>query len=86
MKVSEEDANFDSLFDKIALLIEQSRVKVLSTINAAEVYTKYYIGSYIIEYEQKGNRRADYGKYMLVSLSSKLTEKFGSGWSVENLK
>lgn len=86
MKVSEEDANFDSLIDKITLLIEQSRVKVLSTINAAEVYTKYYIGSYIIEYEQKGSKRADYGKYMLVSLSSKLIEKFGSGWSVENLK
>ena len=40
----------------------------------------------IVEDEQGGKKRAAYGKAQLVDLSRKLTERFGKGWSVENLK
>ncbi len=50
------------------------------------VYAYYEIGKSIIEEEQNGKERAEYGKYILSDLSRYLTEKFGKGFSVENLK
>ena len=50
------------------------------------VYTYYNIGRMITEEEQKGNDRADYGKYVLKELSLHLVERFGKGFSVTNLK
>lgn len=67
-------------------LIEQARTYVKTSVNTAEVYTKYYIGKYIVEYEQKGNARAQYGKQVIKDLSLKLTDRFGTGWSYPNLK
>ena len=75
----------DALFEKISALIEESRKKVATAVNIAEVYTKYEIGRYIVEDEQEGQYRAAYGKRVLVELSGKLTEQFGKGWTVENL-
>lgn len=76
----------DALFDKIAELIEQARKHVASTVNLAEVYTKYHIGQYIVEDEQQGEYRAQYGKQVLKNLSDRLTERFGDGWSYSNLR
>lgn len=75
----------ESLFNKISPLITQSRKMVASTINAAEVCTKFKIGQYIVEDEQKGKNRAAYGKQVLIRLSARLIEKHGEGWSVETL-
>ena len=47
------------LFDKISVLIEEARRRVYTTANIAEVYTKYNVGRYIVEDEQKGNYRAE---------------------------
>lgn len=78
--------NIDPLFQKVADLIEQARKRVVTAANIAEVYTKYHIGQYIVEYEQKGNIRAQYGKQVLKRLSEKLTARFGAGWSYANMK
>lgn len=80
------NVNVDALFERISALIEESRKRVATTVNIAEVYTKYEIGRYIVEDEQKGKARAAYGKQVLPILSQKLTDKFGSGWSLETLK
>ena len=57
-----------------------------TSVNTAEVYTKYYIGKYIVEYEQSGNVRAEYGKRVLKDLSRKLIARFEGGWSVDTLE
>ena len=57
-----------------------------TSVNTAEVYTKYYIGKYIVEYEQSGNVRAEYGKRVLKDLSWKLIACFEGGWSVDTLE
>lgn len=72
----------DALFAKVAELIEQARRRVVTAVNVAEVYTRYHIGQYIIEDEQQGKKRAQYGKQVLNALSARLTERFGSGWSI----
>ena len=80
------EVKVDALFEKIAGLIEESRKKVSSAINIAEVYTKYNVGRYIIEHEQEGKGRAAYGKQVLEVLSKKIVERFGEGWSADTLK
>ena len=83
----QEKQRVEDLFSRIANLIETSRARVVTAVNVAEVYTKYEIGRYIIEDEQGGSIRAQYGKKVLKELSQRLTNHFGdSGWSVENLK
>lgn len=80
------NVNVDALFERISALIEESRKRVATAVNVAEVYTKYEIGRHIVEDEQEGKARAAYGKQVLPILSQKLTDKFGSGWSLETLK
>lgn len=75
----------DTLFERISSLIEEARKRIVTTVNVAEVYTKYGIGQYIVEYEQQGEQRAKYGKAVLKNLSIRLTDKYGEGWSVETL-
>ena len=50
------------------------------------VYTYYGIGKYIVDDEQHGKERAEYGAQILKNLSVKLTKRFGAGWSTETLK
>ncbi|MEE0882496.1 MAG: PDDEXK nuclease domain-containing protein [Bacteroidales bacterium] len=76
----------DILFERISNLIEQTRKSIITTINTAEVYTKFGIGKYIVENEQKGEKKSQYGKEVLQNLSKKLTERFGEGWSYSNLR
>ena len=75
-----------SLFNKVANLIEQARARVATAMNVAEVYTKYQIGRYIVEEEQSGKKRAEYGKQVLECLSERLTAHYGDGWSYSNLR
>ena len=75
-----------SLYNKIASILEESRKFVASTVNTAMVQTYFEIGRLIVEEEQHGNNRAEYGKETLKKLSEKLTANYGKGFSVTNLK
>jgi hypothetical protein len=75
----------DLLLVKISSIIEQARQRVVSTVNLTMVYTYFEIGRYIVEDEQQGEQRAEYGKAVLKELSERLTERFGSGYSAANL-
>jgi len=72
--------------EQILELLVQSKKNVKTAVNIAMVYTYYEIGKRIVEEEQHGNGRADYGVYLLKELSEYLTEKFGKGFSSDNLK
>lgn len=74
------------LAEKIEILVTEARKKVASVANTAQVYTYYEIGRYIIEDEQGGKLRAEYGKGVLKRVSKRLTERLGKGWSEENLR
>ena len=75
-----------SLYARVVALIEEARQRVTTVANLAQVYTNYEIGRQIVEDEQGGKRRAEYGKQILIDLSQKLTARFGRGWSVDNLQ
>lgn len=81
-----DNREMNDLFLKVSDLITQARKRVVTAVNVAEVYTKFHIGQYIVEYEQKGETRAEYGKAVLKELSKRLTDRFGEGWSYSNLR
>lgn len=82
---AEQNTLSTDLFARVSAIIDEGRKYVSTAVDLAEVYTKYQIGMYIVEEEQSGNKRAGYGKQILINLSERLTEKYGDGWSVEQL-
>lgn len=76
----------NQLIDKVSALLEIARKRVASTVNQTMVYTYFEIGRMIVEEEQNGEARAEYGKGLLKELSVHLIERFGRGFSQRNLE
>lgn len=74
------------LFQQVVELLQNARQQVLRTVNSTMVYTYFEIGRIIIEDEQNGKDRAEYGKQILKGLSEQLTNEFGKGFSLRNLE
>ena len=74
------------LFSQVVALLQNARQQVLRTVNSTMVYTYFEIGRMIVEEEQSGKERAQYGKQLLKGLSEQLTIEFGKGFSADNLE
>lgn len=74
------------LYDRIRQILESARAGVARTVNTTQVYANWLIGREIVEEEQKGKKRAEYGQELLRQLSGRLRKEFGSGYSVDNLE
>jgi len=74
------------LYNQIVSLLQEAKQQVLQTVNHTMVITYFEIGRMIVEEEQKGKERAEYGKALLKNLSKGLTSEFGRGFSVTNLQ
>lgn len=70
----------------IKALISEAQQHVVRSVNTAMVITYWEIGRRIVEEEQNGSNRAEYGKYLIESLAKALTADFGKGFSVPNLR
>jgi predicted nuclease of restriction endonuclease-like (RecB) superfamily len=81
-----KDTEKSSLYSKIAGLLQAARQNVVRAVNQTMVYTYFEIGRMIVEDEQQGKERAEYGKKILIELSKQLTGEFGKGFSVQNLE
>ena len=77
---------YSSLVDRIAQILVQARNNVVRQINLTQVLAYWEIGREIVEFEQKGKARAEYGENLLMKLSADMTAKFGRGFSAENLR
>lgn len=75
----------EQLVKNISALLENARNKVVVAVNQTIVLTYFEIGRMIVEDEQNGENRAEYGKTVLKDLSLHLSARFGKGFSVENL-
>lgn len=74
------------VFQQVAELLQNARQQVLRTVNSTMTITYFEIGRIIVEEEQNGKDRAEYGKQLLKGLSEKLTTEFGKGFSIRNLE
>ncbi|MBC7797432.1 MAG: DUF1016 domain-containing protein [Pyrinomonadaceae bacterium] len=75
-----------NLYAKIAELIQTARNETIRAVNQTMVRSYFEIGRIIVEDEQQGATRAEYGKKVLRELSGKLSNEFGKGFSVDNLQ
>src|SRR3990170_7117569 len=78
--------NYSSLITDLASLIEQGRKAAVRYVNTALIATYWLIGRRIVEYEQKGKGRAEYGQELRQKLSQDLNRRFGRGYSPDNLE
>lgn len=75
-----------TLLDNIRALIYKAQEKAVKAINWERVLLNWNIGKHIIEEEQNGKERAEYGTYLIKTLAQELSKDFGSGFSVRQLQ
>ena len=74
------------LYSDLKNIIEQSRKIVITNVNTIMLQTYWNIGKRIVEEEQNGNLKAEYGSKLLKEISKELTNEFGRGFSRSNLQ
>jgi hypothetical protein len=71
---------------EIKQILAQARQKAYSAVNNAMLEAYWRVGKRIVEEEQNGQHRAEYGKKVLENLSKELTADFGKGFSLRNIR
>ncbi|MBE7685214.1 DUF1016 family protein [Tenacibaculum piscium] len=73
------------LVNSVRLLIQNAQKNAIRAINQERVLLYWNIGKHIVEEEQNGKERANYGSYLIKTLAKELTKDFGSGFSFRQL-
>jgi len=76
---------YQKLVDTIGITIESARQKAIQAVNNELLRANWEIGKYIVEYEQHGNEKAEYGSSLLTNLAKDLKARFGKGFSKSNI-
>lgn len=80
-----QSKEYEQLLQTIGGTLEHGRTEIARAVNNTIVRTYWEIGRHIVEFEQKGNAKAEYGSDTLNHLSTDLTRLFGSGFSRSNV-
>ena len=84
-RITGSSKEYDKLLERINKLWENAKEKAITAVNTNLLEANWKTGQYIVEFEQGGNVRAEYGKQLLVNLSRDLTLFRGKGFSRSNL-
>ena len=76
----------EHLYERIAAILDEARSRVARSINTAMVHAYWLIGREIVEVEQHGAERAGYGEGLMKRVATRLSAKFGKGFSLASLK
>lgn len=76
----------ENIYSEIRQTILEARHHVYTAVNSAMVQTYWNIGRIIVEHEQEGKERAEYGTGLLKNLAQRLTDEFGRGFTERNLR
>lgn len=77
--------NIERLYGNIKQIIEEARNTVYRTANFAMVQAYWHIGKLIVEEEQSGKQRAEYGKQLIKELAGRLATEYGKGFDMTNV-
>ena len=80
------DDREDALFDRVAKILDAARAHVSRTVDTTMVQAYWLIGREIVEVEQGGEARAEYGEAVVKRLSVRLTERYGRGYGYPSVK
>ena len=83
--IEEKIDKYDKLLDNVSDVLEKARSNSYALLNEQIIKTYWQIGRYIIDFEQEGNIKAEYGKQLMDKLSKDLTTKYGKGFSRSNM-
>jgi hypothetical protein len=85
MTLEQKHSNYQQLVEKIGERYQSAQGNIVSAVNTQMLYAYWEIGKYIVEYEQGGNYKAEYGTGLLENLSHDLSIMYGRGFSRSNL-
>ena len=85
-KLAKNPQEPEGLLRNLRTLIQEARQKALRAVDAVQVLTCWEIGRYIVEFEQGGSIRAEYGTRLLPIPADSLTNEFGRGFDASNLR
>ena len=80
-----QDAPYEAVFGDVSKIIDAARESAARSVNAAMTAAYWLIGRRIVEYEQSGEERAEYGAALIERLAEDLTVQFGRGFSLRNI-
>lgn len=83
--MSIEQSKYTTLINEIGTLLQKNREQVAHSVNTILVQTYWLIGKHIVEFEQGGKEKADYGSQLLDQLAKDLSEQYGKGFSRSNV-
>lgn len=83
--LSKTGGGFDHLLGQLRGLIQETRQQLLRAVDVMQVRTCWEVGRHIVEFEQEGAARAEYGTGLLQRLAERLTAEFGKGYDASNL-
>lgn len=86
VKVDSQESNYDSVLVTMIELIENGHHTAARAVNSVMTAVYWEMGRHIVELEQGGKKRADYGKELLKKLSLDLSQRFKRGFGVDNLE
>lgn len=84
-KLSNSEPDTGELLGQLRELIQQARQQALRAVDLVQVRTCWTVGQHIVEFEQGGQTRAEYGTGLLAQVAVKLTADFGKGFDASNL-
>ena len=85
VRTGELDAQYKSIFGDVAEIIEAARRSAARSVNSIMTAAYWLIGRRVVEFEQSGKKRAEYGTRLIERLSNDLTGRFGRGFGTVNL-
>src|SRR5437868_3159741 len=76
----------EHLYTRVVGILEDARSQVSRTVNTAMVHSYWLIGREIVQVEQQGKKRAEYGEQLMRRLAGRLASRVGRGFSVPTLR
>ena len=76
---------YENLLTEIGITIETARQHAIKAVNTSLVKANWEIGRHVVEYEQHGHERAEYGTDLLAKLSGDLRQRYGKGFGRRNI-
>ena len=86
VKSGEHDAQYEAVFGDVSKIIDAARESAVRSVNAAMTAAYWLVGHRIVEFEQSGEERAEYGTALIERLAADLTHRFGRGFSRQNIQ
>ena len=81
-----EAARYEAVFGEVSEIVEAARRSAVRSVNAVMTAAYWLIGKHVVELEQKGRSRAEYGQDTVGRLAADLSARYGRGFSVRNIR